>query len=124
MSPRCWLVTARYNYVMDGDLPVGLIGDAVFHSIQCDFPVGSRLCILTDGISETENRAGEEFGTCRVEPCSLSDEPVRALCQTLLLSLTIWKHRTIAPSWYWRGRDRSDSPPRCRLRKEPPGCFG
>jgi sigma-B regulation protein RsbU (phosphoserine phosphatase) len=64
------------NYVTDGDFPVGLIGDAVFHSIQCDFPAGSRLCILTDGISETENRAGEEFGTCRVEPCLLSDEPV------------------------------------------------
>jgi phosphoserine phosphatase RsbU/P len=64
------------NYVTDGDFPVGLIGDAVFHSIQCHFPAGSRLCILTDGISETENRAGEEFGTGRVEPCLLADEPV------------------------------------------------
>jgi phosphoserine phosphatase RsbU/P len=64
------------NYVRDGDFPVGLIGDAVFHSIQCPFPAGSRLCILTDGISETENRAGEEFGTGRVEPCLLADEPV------------------------------------------------
>jgi serine phosphatase RsbU (regulator of sigma subunit) len=62
--------------VEDGDCPVGLIPKAVFHAIERQFPVGSRLCILTDGISETENMAGEEFGTTRVEECLPGPEPI------------------------------------------------
>jgi sigma-B regulation protein RsbU (phosphoserine phosphatase) len=70
--------------VSDGDCPVGLIPNADFHVIECDFPVGSRLCILTDGISETENMAGEEFGTSRVEECLLYPEPVSRVMNLLL----------------------------------------
>ncbi|HEU4414175.1 MAG TPA: SpoIIE family protein phosphatase [Candidatus Angelobacter sp.] len=62
--------------VTDGDFPVGLIPDAEFHVIQRHFPAGSRLCILTDGISETENLAGEEFGIVKVEECLNDAEPV------------------------------------------------
>ena len=36
--------------VRDGDLPVGLLADAQFHPVHRDFQVGSRLCIITDGI--------------------------------------------------------------------------
>src|SRR5262249_47054331 len=39
--------------ISDGDLPVGLMADATFHLIRHDFPVGARLCVLTDGISES-----------------------------------------------------------------------
>ena len=70
--------------VDDGDCPVGLIPDADFHVIERDFPAGSRLCILTDGISETENMAGEEFGTTRVEECLLDPEPVSRVMNLLL----------------------------------------
>jgi sigma-B regulation protein RsbU (phosphoserine phosphatase) len=70
--------------VDDGDCPVGLIPDADFHVIERDFPTGSRLCILTDGISETENMAGEEFGTIRVEECLSDPEPVSRVMNLLL----------------------------------------
>ena len=53
--------------VDEGDLPVGLMADARFHAIERDFPAGSRLCILTDGISEAENAQGEQFGLNGVE---------------------------------------------------------
>lgn len=64
------------SQVSDGDLPVGLIRDAEFHVIEHPFPAGSRLCILTDGISETENQDGQEFGTGKVEECLFTPEPV------------------------------------------------
>ena len=51
------------THVSDGDMPVGLIAEADFHVIERELPAGSRLCILTDGISETENAEGAEFGT-------------------------------------------------------------
>jgi phosphoserine phosphatase RsbU/P len=63
--------TAR---VTDGDLPVGLIADAVFHAIELELAVGSRLCVLTDGISETEDAAGQEFGLTRVEEHMLATD--------------------------------------------------
>jgi serine phosphatase RsbU (regulator of sigma subunit)/pSer/pThr/pTyr-binding forkhead associated (FHA) protein len=53
--------------ISDGDLPVGLLADAEFHAIERRLDVGSRLCVLTDGISESEDAQGEEFGLGRVE---------------------------------------------------------
>jgi len=51
------------THVLEGDMPVGLMENAEFHLIERQLTTGSRVCILTDGISETENLAGEEFGT-------------------------------------------------------------
>src|SRR5262249_517574 len=53
--------------ITDGDLPVGLLADAVFHHVEVELAVGSRLCVLTDGISESEDAHGQEFGLSRVE---------------------------------------------------------
>jgi sigma-B regulation protein RsbU (phosphoserine phosphatase) len=69
--------------IEDGDLPVGLISAASFHSIQVPFPSGSRLCILTDGITETEDRQGAEFGLERVKSCILSADPVQQVFQSV-----------------------------------------
>lgn len=62
--------------VTDGDMPVGLIPNVQFHVIERQLPVGSRLCILTDGITETEDPAGAEFGTHSVEPCLFETDPL------------------------------------------------
>jgi sigma-B regulation protein RsbU (phosphoserine phosphatase) len=69
--------------VNDGDCPVGLIAGADFHAIERHFHAGSRLCILTDGISETENTEGEEFGTAKVEECLFQPEPVNRVTSLL-----------------------------------------
>ncbi|HEY6308297.1 MAG TPA: SpoIIE family protein phosphatase [Candidatus Angelobacter sp.] len=53
--------------ISDGDLPVGLMAGAGFHAIERDLAVGSRLCVFTDGLSESEDAQGEEFGLSRVE---------------------------------------------------------
>jgi phosphoserine phosphatase RsbU/P len=66
--------------IRDGDLPVGLLAQAGFHPIERQLGVGSRLCVLTDGISESEDAHGEEFGLGRVEQYARGTAP---LTQTL-----------------------------------------
>jgi sigma-B regulation protein RsbU (phosphoserine phosphatase) len=52
----------------------------VFHAIELELAVGSRLCVLTDGISESEDAQGEEFGLDRVQEHMLAPD---ALTDTL-----------------------------------------
>ncbi|MGC2695055.1 MAG: SpoIIE family protein phosphatase [Candidatus Angelobacter sp.] len=77
--PAIILEQGSVTQVSDGDCPVGLIDSVDFHVIERYFPVGSRACIITDGISETENTAGEEFGTSKVEECLLEADPVGSI---------------------------------------------
>jgi serine phosphatase RsbU (regulator of sigma subunit) len=53
--------------ITDCDFPVGLLPQTSFHAIESQFPVGARLCVLTDGITECEDAEGGEFGLGRVE---------------------------------------------------------
>jgi serine phosphatase RsbU (regulator of sigma subunit) len=60
--------------ITDGDLPLGLLPEAVFHHVELELAVGSRLCVLTDGITESENAQGQEFGLSRVEEHMLAPD--------------------------------------------------
>jgi serine phosphatase RsbU (regulator of sigma subunit)/pSer/pThr/pTyr-binding forkhead associated (FHA) protein len=66
-------------HVEDGDMPVGLIPEVGFHVIERELSAGSRLCILTDGISETENAEGAEFGTHLIGEFLCGEEPIRSV---------------------------------------------
>jgi sigma-B regulation protein RsbU (phosphoserine phosphatase) len=66
-------------HVEDGDMPVGLIPEVEFHLIERELPAGSRLCILSDGISETENAEGEEFGASVIANFIFGAEPIREI---------------------------------------------
>ncbi len=48
--------------IRDGDVPAGLIAGATFHAIRFQMKVDERIVLISDGISEAENRAEEEFG--------------------------------------------------------------
>ena len=63
----------------DGDMPVGLVPQVDFHLIEREFPAGSRLCLLTDGISETENAEGAEFGTSIIGDFLRGEEPIQKI---------------------------------------------
>ncbi len=67
------------THLDDGDMPVGLIAEAGFHVIERELGTGARLCILTDGISETENAEGAEFGTAVVADYLRAAEPIREI---------------------------------------------
>jgi serine phosphatase RsbU (regulator of sigma subunit) len=66
-------------------MPVGLIAEADFHVIERQLAAGARLCILTDGISETENAAGAEFGTRVIGDYLCGTEPVRQIMHAVEL---------------------------------------
>lgn len=63
----------------DGDLPLGLISETNFHAIERQFAPGSRLCMLTDGISETDNPEGAEFGLEPVKQNLGAPDPIDAI---------------------------------------------
>lgn len=77
--PAIVVEDGKVTHVEDGDLPVGLIAQAQFHAIQRTLSPGSRVFILTDGISETEDPAGTEFGTQGMDPYLRGDDPVTGI---------------------------------------------
>jgi serine phosphatase RsbU (regulator of sigma subunit) len=64
------------SLVEEGDLPVGLMAQASFHVIEREFPVRARLCIVTDGISESEGPQGAEFGLDRLQQYLGGNDPI------------------------------------------------
>ena len=50
-----------------GGLPLGIMPDAVFREGRTQLQVGDVLVAYSDGVTETQNPSGEEFGTVRLE---------------------------------------------------------
>jgi serine phosphatase RsbU (regulator of sigma subunit) len=57
----------RIQRLSGSNLPVGLIEEAIFHSHVVDMEPGSRLLLVTDGVTEAEDQAGDFFGNTRME---------------------------------------------------------
>ncbi|MFI5115434.1 MAG: SpoIIE family protein phosphatase [Terriglobales bacterium] len=53
----------------DGNLPVGLVAGAEFQVTRLQLKPGDRLLLVTDGVTEAEDAAGEFFGMERLENC-------------------------------------------------------
>jgi phosphoserine phosphatase RsbU/P len=51
----------------NGNLPVGLLADATYESDHYSLHSGDRLVLVTDGVTEAENAAGEFFENERLE---------------------------------------------------------
>jgi serine phosphatase RsbU (regulator of sigma subunit) len=66
----------RADVIEDGDVPVGLICDAKFHSISLDLPRGSRVVLMSDGVSEAENPDGVQFGSTEMTRDMVGTEPI------------------------------------------------
>ena len=55
-----------YSRLSETNLPVGLMGDAVFQSAEIELDRGARILVVTDGVTEAENAAGEFYGEDRL----------------------------------------------------------
>ncbi len=66
----------KVTQITDGDLPLGLLAGAGFHLIEQDLSAGARICMITDGITETEDTEGSEFGMLKVEQLVSGPDPV------------------------------------------------
>ena len=87
VSPLVVRADGRIESITDGDLPVGLLDFARFHSISITLAVGDRIILLSDGINEAENVEGVQFGLPRVECHVVQSDPVAALFSALDLVL-------------------------------------
>ena len=50
-----------------GNVPVGLLPDAIFESARCQLNSGDRFILVTDGVTEAENAMGDFFEDSRLE---------------------------------------------------------
>jgi serine phosphatase RsbU (regulator of sigma subunit) len=62
--------------ILDGDMPVGLMEEATFHSHSFNLPVGSRIVLLSDGVSEAEDPNGTQFGSSDLEAELATPDPI------------------------------------------------
>ena len=54
------------EFIVGGGLPVGVITDVMYESVQLKYGAGDRLFLYSDGITECESPAGEMFGAERL----------------------------------------------------------
>ena len=59
--------TGEIAALANGNLPVGLMPDAVYKSEMIRVEPGERIIVFTDGVTEAEDPAGEFFGDARLE---------------------------------------------------------
>jgi len=62
VSPLIVRAGGETETITDGDPPVGMFGFVCFHGIPLKVEPGDRILLLTDGITEAEDREGSQFG--------------------------------------------------------------
>ncbi len=60
--PAVQRADGRVEFLGDGGLPIGLIQNAEYETIETCLSPGDRLFLYSDGITECTNHAGEEYG--------------------------------------------------------------
>ena len=73
----------RVEVHAEGDVPVGLLASACFHASVLELHPGDRLVVLSDGITEAENRKGEQFSEHELDRVLGGKNPVAALFAAL-----------------------------------------
>jgi serine phosphatase RsbU (regulator of sigma subunit) len=69
----------RVRLIEEGDMPVGMLAAATFHATAVTLPPGSRIVLLSDGISEAENPLGEQFTLTHFEQYLTGGNPIGAI---------------------------------------------
>ena len=67
------------KYLRTSNLPVGLIEEAEFRSDAVHLEPGSRLLLVTDGVTEAENVTGEFFGDARLEEAAVCSNSLESI---------------------------------------------
>src|SRR5215471_6110927 len=77
----------------EANLPIGLLTIAQYQSAHCTLQPGDRFIVVTDGVTEAENAAGDMFGIERLHAAAAGDSPfenifeqVRSFCAGLALN--------------------------------------
>ena len=86
--PAILQVRARTNEVKRWEcpnMPLGIVPEGEFASSEIGTESGDVLALYTDGLLETANAKGEEFGIARLseELLKHSKQPLEAICQAV-----------------------------------------
>lgn len=79
VSPFVVGVDRQVDEITDGDVPVGLFETASFHSVALTMPVGARLVLVSDGVTEAENPSGVQFGSRKLETELTAPNPIESV---------------------------------------------
>ena len=81
--------------VQQNGLFLGMFPHAKYSGIQVPITPGDRCAVYTDGVSEARNRAGEEFGTERLQNLleASRDQPADPFADKVLDTLNAWTSR-------------------------------
>src|SRR5207247_3663475 len=64
----CYVLTGdRIGQLKSHGLPIGILGTSRYMTQTRPFPTGSTVVLYSDGITEAENAAGDEFGNDQLE---------------------------------------------------------
>ena len=77
-NPGYVLVSDRLDTLKSHGLPIGMLAQSKYMTQVRPFPNGSTVVLYSDGITEAENEAEEEFGSDRLEnllqpPCTSAE---------------------------------------------------
>jgi serine phosphatase RsbU (regulator of sigma subunit)/pSer/pThr/pTyr-binding forkhead associated (FHA) protein len=69
--------------ILDGDVPVGLLSDATYHSISITLPPRARLVLFSDGVTEAEDPNGIRFDAHDRQSEFSAPDPIHATFTSL-----------------------------------------
>jgi sigma-B regulation protein RsbU (phosphoserine phosphatase) len=78
IPPFLALADGTTQPIPDGDVPVGLLPGATFHSISLALPAAARIVLVSDGITETEDSDGVQFGASELAAQLAASDPIHA----------------------------------------------
>jgi sigma-B regulation protein RsbU (phosphoserine phosphatase) len=83
VSPFLILEDGTITPILDGDVPVGLFPASTFHSIALTLPLGGRLVLLSDGVTEAESPTGVQFGSIERQREFSTPDPIETICAAM-----------------------------------------
>jgi len=75
--PPVLVASGSVSRMFEANVPVGLLPDMDYTSGHRQMSPGDRLVLITDGVTEAENPAGEFFGDERLETAAAGESPFR-----------------------------------------------
>jgi serine phosphatase RsbU (regulator of sigma subunit) len=81
--PPVLVVGTKAERIHNLNLPIGLLPEATYESERRSMKPGDQLVMVTDGVTEAENAAGEFFGDERLEQAAGSAEPFERILEAV-----------------------------------------
>jgi sigma-B regulation protein RsbU (phosphoserine phosphatase) len=81
--PPLLIASGTISRLSESNVPVGLLPEMTYSSARRQMKPGDRLVLITDGVTEAENPAGEFFGDERLEKAAAGASPFRDILSSV-----------------------------------------